>query len=63
MDKDPIVDFIFKGHTFLRHISMKAIDNCLKLKLSRIGSSTLCLIFNHAALDGKELHSQRCYEC
>ena len=32
MDKGPIVDFIFKGHTFLRHISMKAIDNCLKLK-------------------------------
>jgi hypothetical protein len=41
MDRDPIVDFIFKNHTFQRHIFMKAIDNCFKLKLSGIGSSTL----------------------
>jgi hypothetical protein len=40
-DRGPIVDFIFKGPSFLRHVSMKAIDNCLKLKLSGIGSSTL----------------------
>jgi hypothetical protein len=40
-DRGPIVDFIFKSHTFLRYISMKAIDNCLKLKLSGIGSSAL----------------------
>jgi hypothetical protein len=41
MDRGPITDFIFKSLTFLRHVSMKAIDNCLKLKLSGIGSSTL----------------------
>jgi hypothetical protein len=29
-----IADFILKSHTFPRYISMKAIDNCLKLKLS-----------------------------
>jgi hypothetical protein len=40
-DKGHVMDFIFKRHTFLRHVSMHAIDNCLKLKLSRIGSSTL----------------------
>jgi hypothetical protein len=40
-DRDPIMDFMFKSHTFPRHVSMKAIDNYLKLKLSRIGSSTL----------------------
>jgi hypothetical protein len=40
-DRGPISDFIFKSHTFPRHVSMKAIDNCLKLKLSGIGSSTL----------------------
>jgi hypothetical protein len=40
-DRGPIADFIFKGHTFLRHVSMNTIDNCLKLKLSKIGSSTL----------------------
>jgi hypothetical protein len=39
----PIMGFIFKSHTFLRQISMHAIDNCLKLKLSGIGSSTLGL--------------------
>jgi hypothetical protein len=30
-DRGPITDFIFKSHTFLRHISMKAVDiskNC-----------------------------------
>ena len=43
MDRGPTMDFIFKSHTFLRHISMHAIDNCLKLKLSRISSSTLSL--------------------
>jgi hypothetical protein len=40
-DRGPIMDFIFKCHTFLRHISIKGIDKCLKLKLSGIGSSTL----------------------
>jgi hypothetical protein len=40
-NRGPIVDFIFKCHTFLRHISMKGINNCLKLKLSEIGSSSL----------------------
>jgi hypothetical protein len=44
MDKGPIVDFIFNSHTFLRHISKKVIDNCLKLKLSGIGSSILYTI-------------------
>jgi hypothetical protein len=29
--------------TFLRHFSMKVIDNCLKLTLSIIGSSTLSI--------------------
>jgi hypothetical protein len=46
-DRGPMVDFIFKSHTFLRHLSMKAIDNCLKLKLSGIGSSTLSLFDMH----------------
>ena len=41
MDKDAIADFIIKSHTFLRHVSINAIDNWLKLKLSKIGSSTL----------------------
>jgi hypothetical protein len=41
MDRGPNADFIFKSHTFLRHVSMKAIDDCLKLKLSGIGSSIL----------------------
>jgi hypothetical protein len=45
-NRGPIADFIFKCHTFPRHISMKAIDNCLKLKLSGIGSSTLKNISN-----------------
>ena len=45
-DKGPIADFIFKSHTFLRHIFMKAIDNYLKIKLSRICSSTLD--YNHS---------------
>jgi hypothetical protein len=43
-DRGPIADFNLKKHTFLKHISMKAIDNCLKLKLSGIGSSTLVTI-------------------
>jgi hypothetical protein len=30
IDKDPITDVIFKGHTFVSHISMKTIDNCFK---------------------------------
>jgi hypothetical protein len=41
MDRGPIADFIFKNYTFLKHVSVNAIDNCLKLKLSGIGSSTL----------------------
>jgi hypothetical protein len=41
MDRGPIADFIFKSHTLLRHVSMNTIDNCLKLKQSGIGSSTL----------------------
>ena len=41
MDMGPIVEFIFKSHTFLKHVSMKVINNCLKLKLSKIGSSSL----------------------
>jgi hypothetical protein len=43
-DRGPITDFIFKGLTFPRHVSMKAINNCLKLKLSRIGSSILSFL-------------------
>jgi hypothetical protein len=39
---------IFKHHTFLRHrnmhVSMDTIDNCLKQKLSRTGSSTFCKV-------------------
>jgi hypothetical protein len=45
---DPIVDFIFKCHTFLKHISMKAIDNYLKLKLSGMGSSRVSSILNNS---------------
>jgi hypothetical protein len=41
VDRGPIVDLIFKSHTFFMHVTMNAIDNWLKLKLSRIGSSTL----------------------
>ena len=44
IDKVSKTDFIFKDHTFLRHISMHTIDDCLKLKLSKIGSSTLLII-------------------
>jgi hypothetical protein len=40
-NRGPIADFIFKCHTFLRYVSIKSIDSCLKLKLSRIGCSIL----------------------
>jgi hypothetical protein len=46
-NKGPIADVIFKCHTFLRHIYMHAIDASLKLKLSRIGSSTLLYFGDH----------------
>jgi hypothetical protein len=49
-DRCPITDFIFKCHTFLRHVSMHVIDNCLKLKLSRTGSSTLVSFISVADL-------------
>jgi hypothetical protein len=42
-DRGLIADCIFRGHTFMWQVSIKAIDNCLKLKLSGIGSSTLSL--------------------
>jgi hypothetical protein len=44
MDRGPIADFIFKGHILLKHVSMKAIDNYLKLRRSGIGSSTLWIL-------------------
>jgi hypothetical protein len=38
-DKGPISDVIFKSPTFLRHVSMHAMDTSLELKLPGIGSS------------------------
>jgi hypothetical protein len=44
MDKGPIADSSFKSHTFLRHVSMRTIDNCLKLKLSGVQNRLLYLM-------------------
>jgi hypothetical protein len=42
MDRGTIMDFIFKSHIFIRHVSMYAIDSCLNLRLSGICSSIFC---------------------